>query len=270
MKRILAAAVLILCLPLCGCAKEEPVREPQEIVRDIIRTQGADPDAEQKLTELFSELKRADAGQEQLWRQITDYWSFCDSMAIHENELPDGLPEDNTLGIVILGYALKPDGSMQDELVGRLTTALRCAEQYPEAILICTGGGTASDNSRATEAGQMTEWLEAHGIPGTRILTEDRSLSTVENAVLTLALMERKQPQITDVAIVSSEYHIAWGSLLFEAVFLESAASGETERHVITNAAYPFVNESYQDTRGYQISGLLSLAGRTKQQERRE
>ena len=39
---------------------------------------------------------------------------------------------------------------MKDELVNRLTVALRCAEKYPRAYIVCTGGGTAEKNENAT------------------------------------------------------------------------------------------------------------------------
>ena len=48
---------------------------------------------------------------------------------------------------------------MKDELIERLNTALRSLEKYPNAYVVCTGGGTAADNDSATEAGEMAKWL---------------------------------------------------------------------------------------------------------------
>ena len=55
---------------------------------------------------------------------------------------------------------------------GRLEKALECAEKYPNALVMCTGGGTASGNPDATEAGQMCRWLEEHGISSDRLIAE--------------------------------------------------------------------------------------------------
>ena len=41
---------------------------------------------------------------------------------------------------------------MKDELLGRLNVALSCAERYPKAYVLCTGGGTARNSPDATEA----------------------------------------------------------------------------------------------------------------------
>ena len=57
--------------------------------------------------------------------------------------------------LVILGQRLKADGSMKDELIRRLKVGLDVSEQYPNAYVVCTGGGTAKENKEVTEAGQM-------------------------------------------------------------------------------------------------------------------
>ena len=58
------------------------------------------------------------------------------------------------------------------ELADRLNVALASAEKYPNAYILCTGGGTASKNAKVTEAGQMAQWLTDRGISQERIITE--------------------------------------------------------------------------------------------------
>ena len=84
--------------------------------------------------------------------------------------------------LTVLGFELNDDGTMQDELIGRLTVALACAEQYPNAYVICTGGGTAKDNPDVTEGGLMGEWMLEHGLDKDRLIIEDQSHTTAENA----------------------------------------------------------------------------------------
>lgn len=131
-----------------------------------------------------------------------------------ETEL-DGLPTDNTLCLVGLGFQLNPDGSMQPELIGRLEMLKRAAEKYPQAIIVCTGGHTASNNSSVSEAGQMAEWLVRNGVDASRILVEGSSLTTQENAAYTLGLLEQSHPEVTSIAIVTSDYHMDTGVELF-------------------------------------------------------
>ena len=46
-------------------------------------------------------------------------------MNVNVDVLPDGLPNDDSLCITVLGFALNDDGTMKDELVGRLQTDLQ-------------------------------------------------------------------------------------------------------------------------------------------------
>ena len=49
-----------------------------------------------------------------------DYWSYANNeMILYPDVLPEGLPKDDSLCIVVLGYELAPDGSMKKELIGR-------------------------------------------------------------------------------------------------------------------------------------------------------
>lgn len=96
--------------------------------------------------------------------------------------LPENLPQDDSLALVILGGGLNADGSMKDELIRRLNVGLDCAEQYPNAYVVCTGGATAKENKDVTEAGQMGAWLLENGLEEDRLILEDRSRSTIENA----------------------------------------------------------------------------------------
>ena len=70
----------------------------------------------------------------------------------------------------------------------------------------------------------MAEWLEANGVDPARIIVEDHSLTTAQNAVYTFDILEERCPQVTQIAIVSSDYHIATGVLLFgaEAILRDS------------------------------------------------
>ena len=122
------------------------------------QTEGAE-----EIARLLGELNDADPALGKLWAGIMSTWIYVDTeMECHYDRLPDGLAEDDRLCIVVLGYQLKADGSMAPELIGRCETALRCAEQYPNAYIAVTGGGTASKDRSATEADAMADWLISH------------------------------------------------------------------------------------------------------------
>lgn len=210
-------------------------------------------------------LKETDSRQGELWEDVMDYWGYVNTdLVIHGDHLPDGLPKDDSLALVILGGALNPDGSMRDELVRRLEVGLDCAAQYPNAYVVCTGGGTARENKAVTEAGQMGAWLRENGLEASRLILEDRSRSTIENARFTLDILRSDYPRVGAIAIVSSDYHVARGCLLFETVMLMGMHERqEPEVRVITNYASPAPDKDYTDDylRGWQMYNMLQLIG---------
>ncbi len=257
MKKVLPFLLILALVLCCGCGKAQP-RDTKTIITEIIDTYSATPDA--SLEKLFTELKTRDENKAQLWTQILDFWKSADKATINENALPENLPGDDSLCLVILGFELNADGTMQDELIGRLQVALQCAGQYPNACVLCTGGGTAANNPDVTEAGLMADWMLEHGLDESRLLIENRSTTTMENALYSYDILQREQPQVRSLAIITSSYHIVWGSVLYESVLLmTNGESAEEQIHVVSNAAYPFSNEKYADARGYLTMQLKSL-----------
>lgn len=189
------------------------------------------------------------------------YWHYANTeMPIHYGQMPTGLENTDKLCIVVLGYQLCSDGSIRDELKGRLQTALACAQEYPDAMILCTGGGTASQNKTVTEAGEMAKWLIKNGIASNRIIVEDRSMSTVQNAQYSYELLTKEHPEIDSVAIISSDYHIPWGAVLFQTKFY-LAEQESTPIRVITNAAFSANNQENYQILSFQANGILELAG---------
>lgn len=261
MKRTLTLlfTVLLTACMISGCGHQRP---DDEIVRDIISYGGSQD--QERMQACLDELMKQNNEKGELWKEITDYWDSADTnMLIHTDHLPDDLPDDDRLALVVLGYALEPDGGMKDELIERLKVALKCAEQYPHAYVVCTGGGTASKNRSATEADKMGEWLLGHGLEKERLIIENRSLTTTQNAVYTYQILRRDYPQVDSAAIISSSYHIAWGALMFEAVFLKGASeTGAPEMHVISNCACEIENTVFgsSDLLRWQSSGLTEIS----------
>ena len=209
--------------------------------------------------EYIAQLEDIDQDTADKWRRIIPFWDYVNSdLVINDGMLPDDLPDTDELAIVVLGFQLNPDGSMRQELIGRLSVALSCALQYPNSVIVCTGGGTASANDEITEAGSMAEWLIENGVDPERILIEDQSMSTAQNAVYTYRLLEREAPQVNLVAIISSDYHIPTGVLLFETeAILMASEPGEERYNVISNASFDTDNVQFLES--YQISGLNEL-----------
>lgn len=258
--------ILTLLLFLCciaGCGAKEQVRPEQEIVQDIIYTFDAkqgNPDTEK----LLSELEKANPKKAAVWKNICSVWSDAYSESyVNPSILPDGLPTDNSLAIVVLGFELNPDGSMKDELIGRLQTAYDCAIKYPNAYIVMTGGGTAANNREVTEADSMADWIRSRGISDNRIIVENKSMSTLQNADNSFRILEAQYPSVTKLAIVTSDYHVPWGVVNFDAVIeYEASKKGTAPMYeIISNAGYLLDHPTYpfEVINQYQMDQLWRL-----------
>lgn len=235
-------------------------RDEKDIIQDILSSYCWNRDSSAKRTEeLLKELENADKDQARRWKRILDCWQkSTNDMPLHDGTLPEGLDDSSALCLIVLGFQLNPDGSMQNELVGRLETALESAKKYPNAYVLCTGGGTASAAPGITESEVMAQWLMKHGIAEERIIVENRSLTTSQNAIFSCQILREDYPEITQAAIISSDYHIPWGKVLFEAKFL-------LEDHpitVVSNAAFQ-TGKKISDSAllRYQLNGIREIAG---------
>ena len=218
-RRIFLSLLLVVCMVLSMTVSVSAARSPKEIIQSILNYyRYYESDSMTDVYRLLDELEAVDPAQADDWRKIMASWEY----AVNDLEspfgcLPDGLPEDDTLCIVVMGYVLKPDGSMWDELVGRCQVALNSYKKYPNAYIICTGGGTASGNSNATEAGQMVKWLIEHGVDESKVIAEKKSLSSEQNALNSVDILKAQYPQVDSIALISSDYHLRRCYVLFEA-----------------------------------------------------
>ena len=221
-------------------------------------------EAKDRIDTLLKELSAEDPSAGLRWKTIMDLWMSPDlGLPLHYDVLPDGLPDTKELCIVVLGFQLNPDGTMKDELIERLNTALRSLEKYPNAYVVCTGGGTAADNDSATEAGEMAKWLIDKGIDKNRVIIEDHSLTTAQNAVFTYDILTSLYPSVKKLAIVSSDYHIATGELLFRAEsILRAAAAGKEKLEIVSNAAWKAPSGTLSAM--FQAGALIELYGDTE------
>ena len=237
----------------------------QDFIEEMVVNFGAyGKEAELQNNRLMIKLNELDPNAAAKWESIMGLWaSVNNDLAVHPDVLPDGLPDTDELCLVALGFQLNPDGSMKDELIERLNVLLKSAEKYPNALIVCTGGGTASENKQATEAGEMVKWLLAHGVDEKRIIVEDKSLTTAQNAIYTYGILTEQYPQVKQLAIVSSDYHIATGTLLFGAeATLRADAIGEEKLAVVSNAACKAPSGTLSPM--FQAGALIELSGDEK------
>lgn len=235
----ITAALLVLLLLLPSVLPVQAAENTDSLVKKLVSYfQYYQADAQLDYELILSEIEQQDPALAAAWRSILPFWIRLNAdMPFYSNVLPDGLPEDDSLCIVVMGYYLKPNGSMRDELYDRLQVTLASALKYPNAYIMCTGGGTASDNKKLTEAGQMAKWLIKQGVDPSKVIVEDNALSTIENATYGCDLLYREYPQIRNIAVITSDYHIYRSCLYFHTqAALEAYREGYEPMQVVANA----------------------------------
>jgi uncharacterized SAM-binding protein YcdF (DUF218 family) len=124
-------------------------------------------------------------------------------------------------GIVVLGGAITPDVSAArnevalNEAAERVTSAVALARRYPQARIVYSGGTGALVYPEGNEAVSAVRIFDRLGIPPERIIVEEQSRNTVENAVFSL-LLAMPQPGERWL-LVTSGYHMPRAMGVFRA-----------------------------------------------------
>ena len=106
----------------------------------------------------------------------------------------------------------------------------------------------------------MAAWLKRQGIDDRRIITEEKSLSTVRNATLSYKILREQYPEVKHLAIVTSDYHVSWGYMAFateisRAVYTDLAPYMD----IVSNAAYSINNQ--KGSLNSEYSHIIQVAG---------
>ena len=131
-----------------------------------------------------------------------------------------GADEPEAEFVVVLGAGVNgtvPSQSLRE----RLEAAQRYMEEYPNAILILSGG--QGDHEDITEAECMYRWLTERGADPARLRMEPEAASTEENIAFSLDLIEREfgvRPE--KLGVISAEYHLLRASLLAKEAGVET------------------------------------------------
>jgi len=115
-------------------------------------------------------------------------------------------------GIVVLGGGLDGDvdsarGNWELNRSGdRFVETLRLAQRHPEARILVAGGGSALLPGQEPEAAAAARFFRDFGIAPERLLLEDKSRNTEENAVNAMAIGQPKPGETW--LLVTSAFHM--------------------------------------------------------------
>ena len=129
--------------------------------------------------------------------------------------------------IVTLGYALNSDGTMHETLIKRLDQTYSAAIANPDAKIIVSGG---VQKSGVTESYLMKKWLIEKGIDANRIIPEDKSKDTVDNALNSVEIL--KVNNAKNIILITSASHIRRAKTIFEEAISNAGMETTVENFV--------------------------------------
>jgi uncharacterized SAM-binding protein YcdF (DUF218 family) len=121
--------------------------------------------------------------------------------------LPDGLRPD---AVVVLGAQVLRSGRPSPSLRCRLEHGVAVWRRFPEARLVVAGG---IGDAPISEAEAMRRMAEARGVPPERIVVEDRSRSTMDQAAEAARLA--RVWGWSHLVVVTDRYHSPRALFLF-------------------------------------------------------
>ena len=107
---------------------------------------------------------------------------------------------------IVLGNRLNDDGTISKIQEERLMMAMEIEKEFsPDCFIL--SGGLANKKAGLTEAEAMYNYLVNKGFNKEKLILEDKSLTTVENAKFSMEIIRKIGADI--VMVCTSSYHFA-------------------------------------------------------------
>lgn len=119
--------------------------------------------------------------------------------------------------LIVLGGGVDKKGNMPSWIHARLEKALEEWSKNINSYLITSGKGRGHDIA-GSEASSMAKYLAEHGVPESKILIEEKSTSTIENAYF-CKVDHLDQLNIKNLTIVTNQFHIERAETIFKFIF---------------------------------------------------
>jgi uncharacterized SAM-binding protein YcdF (DUF218 family) len=183
----------------------------------------------------------------------------------------DGKPVD---GIVLLGGSVEASDSaargsiVANESAERVLDTIQLAHRYPTARILISGGGGTVFGDGAAEAPIIAGYFKSIGIDPARILVEDRSRTTAENATFSRELAKPREGERW--LLVTSAWHMPRAVGVFRKAEFTTApypVDFRTAGGSRTHRPFAFISEGLRrlDIGTKEWAGLIGyyLTGRT-------
>ena len=168
--------------------------------------------------------------------------------------------------IIILGCAIRKDGSLTPLLKGRVDSAVAFEKKQFEktgkhAIFVPSGG--QGDDEVISEGEAMEKYLLGIGVPKERILREDKSVNTMQNMQFSGNIIKKHSGNIDNakIAFATTNYHVFRGYILAKKCgFKAQGISAKTKPYFYLNAFLREFIGLLADKKWSHIAIILTIA----------
>ena len=113
---------------------------------------------------------------------------------------------------IILGYRLKDDGTRTTRLDKRCDLAMKYDKEFGFDKLILSGG-VANEHTNVSEAQRMYEYLAEKGYDTSKLILEDRSMTTWDNMEFSMELAKPYNPDTIIVITTCDHYFLNYNTV---------------------------------------------------------
>lgn len=146
--------------------------------------------------------------------------------------------------VIVLGFDVRPDGTLPEEGASRVRTGIELFNEVKAKQLVMSGN-VAHIHSyvpHKTEAQAMADYAVLQGFPSAKVLIENKSKSTYENAIYTKEIIEANGWE--SIAVVTSQFHAQRAEYLFREVYGDNYHIGFTiARNCLSDAERSEINK---------------------------
>ena len=158
--------------------------------------------------------------------------------------------------IVILGAAVRRDGSPSAALLRRIERGRRLALDHPEALIFCSGGVGRHGPS---EASIMAERLVADGVAADRLILDEASLDTLQTGIAAARFIRARG--LPGAIVCTDSYHAPRTRLILWALGV-ATRDGSAPAGLRQMGAVEWLRMRLRELPAIPYDGVLALAKR--------
>lgn len=149
--------------------------------------------------------------------------AWCATAMVLDRIGTKGVPSQTVDALIVLGCAVRPDGSPSAALRRRTMHAIKLWHQGIAPRIIMTGGVGLYEPAESVVSAALAK---DNGVPADAILLEDQSTNTRENAAF--AATVHSDASTWSVLLVTDGYHCWRSQRIFSRYFMGVHATGST------------------------------------------